>query len=183
MPNKYGEKIRNIIIIALMSVVLYGVQVAFAFIPNVELVSLLIIIFSLVFGYKVFFIIFVFVIIEGLTYGFGTWWIAYIYVWPILAVFVLIFRRIQSAYLWAFVSGVFGLLFGFLCSLTFLFLGGPQMVFTYWISGIMFDVLHSISNFVVALVLFNPIKSLLLKLYKPLAKNTSPPKVSDYSVK
>ena len=183
MPNRYGEKIRNIIIIALMSVVLYGVQVAFAFLPNIELVSLLIIIFSLVFGYKVFFIISIFVIIEGLTYGFGTWWIAYTYVWPILAIFVLIFRRFQSAYLWAFVSGVFGLLFGFLCSLTFLFLGGPQMVFTYWISGIMFDVMHSISNFIIALVLFKPIKSLLVKLYKPLAINSGTPRVSDGSVK
>lgn len=170
MSNKYGEKIRDIIIIAMMSVILYGVQVVFAFLPNIELVSLLIIIFSLIFGYKVFFIISVFVIIEGLTYGFGTWWIAYLYVWPILAVITLIFRRIQSVYLWAFISGVFGLMFGFLCALTFLFFGGPQMIFTYWISGILFDVAHSISNFIIALVLFKPIRFLLEKLYKPFVK-------------
>lgn len=166
MQNKYGEKIRDIAIIAMMSVILYGVQVAFAFLPNIELVSLLVIIFSLVFGYKVFFIIYIFVAVEGLTYGFGTWWIAYTYVWSVLAVVTLLLRRIQSSYIWAFVSGLYGLLFGFLCALTFTFFGGPQMVFAYWISGIMFDVTHCIGNFFVALVLFKPLKFVLLKLYK-----------------
>lgn len=173
MPNKYGEKIRDIIIIAMMSVILYGVQVAkasLAFLPNVELVSLLIIIFTLVFGYKVFFIIYIFVIIEGLTFGFGTWWLAYLYVWPILAFIVLIFRRIQSVYLWAFISGIFGLMFGFLYALTFIFIGGPQMIFTTWISGIMFDVTHCVANYIIALVLFKPIKNLLEKLYKPFVR-------------
>lgn len=166
MPLKGGGKIRDIIIIAMMSAILYGVQIVLAFLPNLELVSLLVMVYTLVFGYKVFFIIYIFAAIEGLTYGFGTWWISYLYVWSILAITVLLLRRIESAYIWAFISGLFGLLFGFLCALTFLFIGGPQMVFSYWISGITFDITHCIANFFIALVLFNPIRHILTKLYR-----------------
>ncbi|MDD4772348.1 MAG: hypothetical protein PHZ09_01920 [Eubacteriales bacterium] len=167
MQNKNSAKIREIIIIALMSAVLYGVQVAIAFLPNVELVSLLIIIYSLVFGYKVFFIIGVFVIAEGLTYGFGIWWISYLYVWPILAIVALLLKRNRSVIIWAFISGLFGLMFGFLCSFPYFFVGGPQMAFSYWVAGIMFDVIHCVFNFVIVLVLFKPVLYMLTKLYAP----------------
>ena len=173
MNIKYGEKIRDIVLTAMMSAILFGVQVALAFLPNIELVSLLVIIFSHVFGYKVFIMIYIFAVAEGLTYGFGTWWVCYLYVWTILAAAALFLRRIQSPYIWAFISGLYGLLFGFLCAVTYLFIGGPQMMFSYWIAGIMFDVTHCAGNFFVALVLYKPVKSVLLKLYKHPVKKGS----------
>ncbi len=150
------KKIKDIAVIAMMSSILFAVQVGLAFIPNIELVSLLIIVYTLVFGYKAFFIIYIFVVLEGLLYGFGTWWIAYLYVWAVLALITLIFRKVQSPFVWGFISGIYGLSFGFLCSLVFLFIGGPSMVFAYWINGIPFDIIHCAGNFFVALVLIKP---------------------------
>ena len=59
-------------------------QVALAFLPNIEVVSLLIIIYTLFFKRKTLYIIYLFALLEGLLYGFGTWWIMYLYVWTIL---------------------------------------------------------------------------------------------------
>jgi energy-coupling factor transport system substrate-specific component len=70
---------------------------------------------------------------------------------------------------WALISGSYGLSFGALCSIPYLFigsvegsiLGGLQMAFSYWLSGIPFDIAHGIANFIIAFVLFKPLYMLL----------------------
>jgi len=76
-------KIKDIAIIAMLSAILITVQVTLGFLPNVELVSVLIILYTLVFGRKSLAIIYVFVTVEGFIYGFGLWWFNYLYVWTI----------------------------------------------------------------------------------------------------
>ena len=39
------------------------------------------------------------------------------------------------------------------------------MAFSYWISGIPFDLMHCAGNFAIALVLFKPLRKLTEKLY------------------
>lgn len=149
-------KIKTITTMSLLGVILFLSQIAFAFLPNIELVSFLIIIYTLSFGKKIFYIIYEFVLLEGLIYGFGTWWIMYIYVWSILALIVLLFKKSNSIIIFSIISGVFGLSFGFLCSLVYFVIGGWKTGFAYWISGIPFDILHCISNIVIILILFHP---------------------------
>ena len=72
---------------------------------------------------------------------------------------------------WALVSGVFGLLFGPLCALTHLVTGGPAFALSWWLSGIPYDLLHCVGNFVIALVLFVPLRKLLDKLYSQMKRN------------
>ena len=67
--------------------------------------------------------------------------------------------------LWALVSGVFGLAFGLLCAPVDFFLGDLGYVIAKWVSGIPFDIAHCIGNFVIALLLFVPLRTLLEKLY------------------
>ncbi|MBP1755256.1 MAG: hypothetical protein H6Q59_1654 [Firmicutes bacterium] len=150
-------KIRDIAIIGIMSAILVAVQVALGFLPNIELVSLLIIIFTLVFGRKALFIIYVFVAVEGFLYGIGLWWINYLYVWTILFIIVTVFRKQRSPYFWAIISGFYGLVFGALCSIPNLFLSGIGSAVSYWLAGIPFDILHGVGNFVVVLLLFHPL--------------------------
>jgi energy-coupling factor transport system substrate-specific component len=66
---------------------------------------------------------------------------------------------------WALLSCVFGLLFGALCAPVDLFIGGIGYAVSKWISGIPFDVTHCIGNFVIALLLFMPLRRLLEQLY------------------
>ena len=68
-----------------LAALLFAGQVALAAIPNVEIVSLLVILYTLALGRKVFLVIYTFVLLEGVFYGFGLWWINYLYVWAALA--------------------------------------------------------------------------------------------------
>ena len=129
------------------------------------LVSLLIILYTLTCGKKVFLVIYAFVLLEGFCYGFGIWWFSYLYIWSILALLAHIFRKNSSVLFWSILSGFFGLAFGALCALPYLAAGGIGAAIAYWTSGLLFDVTHCVGNFVVCLVLFRPLRSLLAWLY------------------
>lgn len=113
----------------ILSALLIIGQVALGFLPNIEVVTLLVIAYTLVFGKKVFFIIYIFVLVEGLIYGFGLWWINYLYVWSVQAAVTLFFRKQKSVLFWSILSGFFGITFGALCALPYFAIGGPQAAF------------------------------------------------------
>ena len=161
--NKVKLAAIDITLIALMVAVIEVCKVVLANVPNVELTSFWIILFTLYFGKRIFYAIPVFILIEGAIYGFGLWWIMYIYAWPLLAIAVLLLRKMNTAWDWAFVSGVFGLLFGFLCAIPYIFVCGPAGAVAWWIHGIPFDLIHGIANFVIMLTLYKPMKIVMTK--------------------
>ena len=57
---------KEIALMGILSALLIIGQVALGFLPNIEVVTLLVIAYTLVFGKKVFFIIYIFVLVEGL---------------------------------------------------------------------------------------------------------------------
>jgi len=153
----------KLIKLSLMGALMVGTQVAMAALPNINVVSVLIILTATIFGSGAFYSVAVFVALEGLIYGFGIWFVDYLYVWPLLTAFALLFRSNQNRLFWAIVTGTFGLCFGALCSIPYLFIGGPAMAFSYWLSGIPFDITHCISNFVLTFVLYSPLRKLLVR--------------------
>ena len=64
-------KTKELVRDAFLAAILLVLQVSLSWLPNVELVSLLLILYTLVFRRHVWFILYVFVILEGLIYGFG----------------------------------------------------------------------------------------------------------------
>ena len=152
------------IVIAFLAAILVIVQVAFSFLPNIEFVSLLIILYTLVFEKRTVVIIYLFALLEGILYGFGVWWIMYLYVWTILYLLVRIFRKNNSLLLWAVLSGFFGLAFGMLCAVPYAVTGGIGAGIAWWISGIPFDILHGIGNFITVLIFFRPLQYILRKI-------------------
>lgn len=154
----------EMVLLSLLGALLFVVQVVLGFLPNIELVSVLIIVYARVYGYKVFYPIYLFVALEALWYGVNTWVIQYTYVWAILALTVLLLRHCESRGIWVLINAAFGLAFGALCSLTYLFIGGVSGMIAYWISGIPFDLLHMGGNILTALVLCEPLYRLLSRL-------------------
>lgn len=152
--------IKDITIIGITSAVMIVLQVALRFLPNIEFVSLLVILYTLVLGRKTLYAIYVFVFLQGLLYGFGLWWLSYLYVWTFLFFITMIFRKNRSPYFWTLLSAGFGLAFGALCSIPYLFIGGFPMALANWISGIPFDIAHCIGNFIIALIFFKPLYQL-----------------------
>lgn len=147
---------RDICVMALMVAVIEVCKVALAQIPNVELTSFLIIMFTLYFGKRIFYVIPAFILIEGAIYGIHLWWIMYLYAWPLLAIITLLLRKMKGAWEWSMVSGIFGLSFGFLCAIPYIFTSGIYGAFAWWVQGIPFDLIHGIANFVIMLVLYHP---------------------------
>ncbi len=159
-------RIKDIVIIGMLSALFLTMQVGLSFLPNIELISLFIILCTLILGYKTLFIIYIFVVVELFIYGYSTWWLNYLYIWTILFLVAYCFRRERSPYFWALVSGAYGLCFGALCSLPYFFMGGFPSMLAYWVSGIVFDLVHGAANFILALVLFRPLYNYLDKIYQ-----------------
>lgn len=153
---------RRVVLCALLAAMMTVLQMAMAPLPNIEPVSLLVLVCALAFGRDVFYIVVTFAVLEGLVYGFHLWWVSYLYVWPLWAAAVLLLRRggERPALFWAAASGAFGLSFGALCALPYL-AGGPWAALSYWMAGIPFDLLHCAGNFFLALTLEKPLYLLL----------------------
>ena len=158
------SKAKEIAFAALMAAVMFVVQVALSFLPNIELVSILVIVSAVAFGRRTLMSIYIFALLEGLCYGFGIWWVNYCYVWTILYVVARFLKKWESPVMWAVISGIYGLSFGFLCAIPYGLAGGIYAGLSYWVSGIPFDLIHCIGNFAVALVLFRPLCNICKKI-------------------
>lgn len=164
--------------LTLIEVVLFGVlggmmfalKVAMSGLPNIEPVSLLVMVYAVVFGWKCLYPIYVYVLMEILLFGIGTWNLNYLYIWAILAFGAISLRQMKNPLAWAVLSGAYGLLFGLFCAPVDVFVGGFGFAVSKWASGIPFDLAHGGGNFVIALILFAPIRKLLERLYSQIKR-------------
>ena len=143
----------------------FGAKVAMSNLPNIEPVSLMVMLFAVVFGWKALYPMYLYVMMEILLYGINLWNINYLYVWLVLFAAAYAMRKVTHPIFWALLSGVFGMAFGLLCSPVYVFIGGFDYAVRWWLAGIAYDVPHAIGNFVIALLLFVPLRKLLTKLY------------------
>ena len=160
--------IREIVLFGVLGALTFALQVVMGPLPNIEPASLLVMLFAVTFGWKCLYPIYVFVAMEILFYGLGVWNVYYLYIWLILAVAAMGMKSMTHPLGWAILSGGFGLLFGALCAIVDIFIGGFGYAIAKWVSGISFDLLHCGGNFVIALLLFKPLQTLLNKLYRKL---------------
>lgn len=145
---------------ALLAVLLVAAKYALDAVPNVELVSLLLILYTLEFPGLVLPALYTYVMLYGLMYGMGVWWFPQWYVWLVLVGAARLLRRCDSAVLWAVVSGAFGLSYGALYAVSYAVLnGGIAAGFAWWVAGIPFDLLHCAGNFAAALLLYRPLRT------------------------
>ncbi|MDR3597189.1 hypothetical protein [Clostridium sp.] len=157
---------REIILFGVLGGLLSASQIALSFIPNIEIITFLIILFSMIYRKKALYIVWVFVMIMGFVYGFGLWWLGYLILWPLLSIFTCsIMEFINGKYLTlAIYSGIFGFLFGFFYAIPYAIFGGLNAGIVYWIAGIQFDMIHGIGNYFIMLLLGEKVFDLLNKL-------------------
>lgn len=156
--------VREVTLFGILAALTFGAKVAMSALPNIEPVTLFVLVFGAVFGWKALFIVYVYVLAEILFYGIGTWNINYLYIWAIPALAGWLLQKWKHPVLWAVIAGVYGLLFGALCAPVDLCIGGIGFAVSKWISGIPFDVLHCVGNFALGLLLFVPLRMLIEKL-------------------
>ena len=159
-------KVKEIVLIAILSASLTVGKLALSFIPNVEIVTLLFICYTLSLGIRrTLFISVIFTITDILIWGFSTWVLGYFIAWPALIIITNLFKnKIRTEYGYAILSGLFGFTFGlYFAFFESLFYGAAHGL-AYVISNIPFDVIHGASNFIIGLFLVKPISGLLHQL-------------------
>ncbi len=165
--NSLKLSVRDIAFLGLALAILEISKVAFDFLPNVELVTLLFIVYTISFGRKTILVALGFVGIECAIKGVSIWVLMYLYVWPLLIMIVDIAKRRNRGHIfYCILSGLFGLFFGAFCIVPYLITGGPIMAYTWWIAGIPYDIIHGVSNFIICLVLFRPLCTALKRIYR-----------------
>ena len=162
--QKALARTKEITVMAMLAALMFGAKMVMAPLPNIEPVSILIIVYVSVLGLKALIPVYVYVFLEIFTWGLGYWSICYLYVWAVLALIALCFRKMESPLGWAVLSGAFGLSFGALCALVYLVAKDWAFALSWWVSSIPFDLAHGAGNFVMALVLFRPCKRVLVLL-------------------
>lgn len=164
-----------IVRVAFMSALLTALKFALSFVPNVEVVTLLILVygacFSLAYALPA---TLIFCAVEVAIYGVGSWVLLYFVYWPLLALFASLFLkggRLPLALIFAVLgSELFGVLSA-CCDTLFCvsyFVGdqGAKYWVAYYLRGVVFDIIHMVSNFVVVLVLYKPL-TLVCKKFAP----------------
>ena len=164
LDKRVSSVARDVALFGVLGGLTFAAKVAMMGLPNIEPVSLLVMVFAVVFGKKALFPIYVYVLLEFTLFGFGLWSAAYVYVWALLAFAAWLLRNMRSPLGWAVLSGAFGLLFGALCTPVYVLTGGPAFALSWWLSGIPFDLTHCAGNFALALVLFRPLRRLMSRL-------------------
>lgn len=162
--------IRELVLFGVLGAMTFALKFVMAALPNIEPVTLCLLVYGVVFGYKALYPCYIYVVLEILFFGFGPWNICYLYIWVIPVILGIFLRRNKQSLVWAMVSAVYGLLFGALCGIVDAFIGGISYAAAKWISGIPFDIAHCLGNFAMALILFNPLRELLDKLWRKTAK-------------
>ncbi len=173
--SKSTVYIKKLVLIALLGGSLNVAKFLFMYIPNVEVVSLLIVVYTYSFGLSVGFpATLVFCCIEGLIFGFNpTWVVSYFVHWPFLSLVTYGCRlmKIKHSFPIALVVGAVTAMFGVQSTFFYYLLGGaigkPQwvekMLATY-ISGWLFYLVQTVVNIVLVTVCFRPLTSLLTRL-------------------
>ena len=88
--------LREVALFGILAALTFGAKVAMSFLPNIEPVSLMVMLYAVVFGRKGLYPIYLYVLLEILFYGIQLWNINYLYVWLIL--FLAAINLIASVY-------------------------------------------------------------------------------------
>ncbi len=145
--------IREIAVFGMLGAVMYVSKMVMELIPNVHLLGVLTIAYTIVYRKKALYPIYIYIILNGIFCGFAAWWIPYLYLWTILWGIVMLLPKKMSSkiqvFVYMIVCAIHGFLFGTLYAPVQAILYGLNLKETIaWImAGLPWDCVHGISNF------------------------------------
>ena len=161
--------VREMILFGIFGAVMYCSKLLTDALPNIHLIGMFIMVFTLVYRKKALVPIYVFVLLAGLFSGFAVWWLPYIYIWTVLWGAVMLLPRTlprKAQYIvYPAVCALHGLAYGTLYApvqALVYHMSIPSMLA--WIAaGFPFDIIHAAGNLALGL-LVPTLSSLLWKL-------------------
>ena len=161
--------VREMCIFAMLGSVMFASKVIMEALPNIHLLGMLTVTYTLVYRKKALIPIYLYVVLNGLFAGFNFWWLPYTYIWTILWGIVMLLprnipRKVQFI-LYPLICAIHGFAFGVLYSPAQALMFGLtfKQTVAWVISGIPFDLIHGFSNLVVGFLIL-PLSELLTRL-------------------
>ena len=144
---------KEIAVFGVLGAIMYVSKFIMEVIPNVHLLGVFTVAFTVVYRKKALYPIYIFVALTGIFSGFAMWWIPYLYLWTVLwgAVMLLpkkIPKKAQPV-VYMTVCALHGLLYGTLYAPAQAILHGLGFkgMIAWIIAGLPWDCIHGISNF------------------------------------
>lgn len=144
---------REITVFAMLGAVMYASKILMELAPNIHLLGVFTIAFTVVYRKKALYPIYIYVILNGIFSGFAAWWVPYLYVWTILwGVVMLLPEKMPGKIcpvVYMTVCAAHGFLFGTMYAPAHAIMFGMsfQGMISWIITGLPWDFLHGISNF------------------------------------
>ena len=162
---------QELVIFSMLATLMFCSKILMEALPNIHLLGMLTMTYTIVLRKKALIPVYVYVLLNGLYGGFSMWWIPYLYIWTILwAVTMLLPRNMPkkiACVVYPVVCALHGFLFGLLyapAQAVMFGLNGKQLV-AWLVSGLSFDIIHGIGNFVAGLLIL-PVSEFLKKLFR-----------------
>lgn len=156
-------------VFAMLGAVMFCSKIIMEVLPNIHILGMLTMVYTLVYRKKALFPIYVYVLLNGIFSGFATWWIPYLYIWTILwGVTMMLPKRMPvtvASVVYPLVCCLHGLSFGILYAPAQALMYGlnfEQMI-AWIIAGSPFDILHAAGDFAAGLLIL-PTANLLRKI-------------------
>lgn len=163
----------ELVTFAVLGALMYCSKVIMEWAPNIHLLGMFTMTFTLAYRAKGLVPIYVYVFLNGFFSGFALWWVPYLYIWIVLwAITMLLPKKLPkpvTVIMYSVVCGLHGLLFGVLYApVQALFFGFDFRQTLAWIAaGLPFDIIHAIGNFAAGFLIMP-----LVKVIGKLDKNT-----------
>ncbi|MBQ8408677.1 MAG: hypothetical protein IJY39_07410 [Clostridia bacterium] len=155
----------------MLGALMFCSKVVMEFLPNVHLLGMLTITYTLVFRTKALIPIYINVLLVGLYGGFNLWWVPYLYIWTILwGITMLLPKNMPkkiACVVYPVVCSLHGFAYGTLYAPAQALMFGLDFdgMVAWIIAGFPFDVIHGIGNLVAGLLIV-PMTALLQRLVK-----------------
>ena len=172
MKNKsHRLTIRETVVFGLLGAIMFTSKILMEALPNIHLLGMLTMVYTLVYRAKALYPIYVYVLLNGLFAGFNLWWVPYLYIWTLLwGVTMLLPRRMPrwlATVVYPAVCCLHGLLFGILYAPAQAWMFGLnfEQTMTWILAGAPFDLLHCLGNLAAGLFIL-PISEALRRFEK-----------------
>lgn len=148
---------------------MYASKIIMEVAPNVHLLGVFTIAFTVVYRKKALYPIYTYVLLNGIFCGFATWWIPYLYLWTLLwGSTMLLPKKIPTKLrplVYMLLCAAHGFLFGTLYAPAQALLYGLsfEKMIAWIIAGLPWDFVHGVSNFFCG-ILIGPIVKILTYL-------------------
>lgn len=168
--NKMKLNIKDITRISLFVALSSLSRIGMSSLPNIQLTTIIIILITVNFGLRYGLLVAILTpVTSNLILGTGVWTIWQMISWSLVAIFSFIFKKFKNnIYIMSLVSLISGYIFGFSISIQSAWTYGLNMekFIVYYLSGLSFDILHSVSNMVFCILTLKKINNISSKYIK-----------------